>query len=118
MSKRVLIVEDDTIASLYLQEFLKIKHLIIGAVETGEEAVAMAVAGRPDVMIVDIKLKGAMTGIEAVRKIRETLTIPVIYCTAYNDRGTIDKAEETAPAGIITKPVDTGELERILALIP
>jgi CheY-like chemotaxis protein len=118
MGKRVLIVEDDIIASLFLQEFLKSAHRVTGAVTTGEEAVDLAAADPPDVIIMDIRLKGAMTGIEAARRIREIRAIPVIYCTAYNDLATIAEAMGTDPAGIVTKPVDTRELARLLDSIP
>jgi CheY-like chemotaxis protein len=114
MKKRVLIVEDDAIASLYIQEMLEIHHQVTGTVDTGEEAVTRAANDHPDLILMDIMLKGKITGIEAVKIIKKSHDIPVIYCTAYNDDATIAEANGTCPAGILAKPVNPVELNRII----
>ncbi len=83
MKPSILIVEDDEIIQLDLQMHLQeLEYAVVGAVSSGEEAIAKATALRPDVVLMDIRLRGALNGIEAAQSIRSTLAIPVIYLTA------------------------------------
>ncbi len=106
MSKNnILVVEDEAIVSKDIQQSLKkLGYNIVGAVDTGEKAVEKANEVKPDLVLMDIMLKGDMSGIEAAEQIRKNLLIPVIYLTAYADENTLAKAKVTEPYGYIIKP--------------
>ncbi|MBN1533464.1 MAG: response regulator [Spirochaetes bacterium] len=107
MKKRIYIVDDDMIAGLYMQETLGDRYIIAGLAVSGEEAAAGTVLGRPDVILMDIRLMGEMSGIDAAKRIWESLNITVIYCAAYNDTDTVEETKEIRPAGIPARPVNT-----------
>ena len=101
----VLVVEDESIVSKDIQHSLKkLGYTVAGAAATGENAVALAIETQPDIILMDIMLKGEMNGIEAADKIRQETNIPVIFLTAYADESTLDKAKVTQPYGYIIKP--------------
>jgi DNA-binding LytR/AlgR family response regulator len=106
MSKNnILVVEDESIVSKDIQQSLKkLGYNIVGAASTGEKAIELANETKPDLVLMDIMLKGDMSGIETAEKIKETLSIPVIYLTAYADENTLAKAKVTEPYGYIIKP--------------
>jgi two-component system, LytTR family, response regulator LytT len=76
----------------------------VGMCSTGEDAIRTAEEVKPDLVLMDIMLKGDMSGIEAAGQIREKLNIPVIYLTAYADESTLSKAKVSEPYGYIIKP--------------
>lgn len=101
----VLVVEDEKIVSKDIQFSLKkLGYNVIGTADTGEMAIEEAIDKKPDLILMDIMLKGDMTGIEATHEIRKHLDVPVIYLTANTDGPTIQKAKETEPHGYIIKP--------------
>jgi DNA-binding LytR/AlgR family response regulator len=106
MSKiNVLVIEDESIVSKDIQYSLKkLGYNVIGAAPTGEKAVELAEELRPDIILMDIMLKGKITGIEASAQIKEKLNIPVIFLTAYADENTLAKAKVTEPYAYIIKP--------------
>ena len=101
----VLVVEDESIVSKDIQHSLKkLGYNVVGAAATGEQAVKLAVETQPDIILMDIMLKGEMNGIEAATQIRSETNIPVIFLTAYADESTLNKAKVTQPYGYIIKP--------------
>lgn len=106
MSKlNVLIVEDESIVAKDIQHSLKkLGYNVVGVCATGEEAVKTAEETNPDVVLMDIMLKGQMNGIEAASQIRENIFVPVIFLTAYADENTLSKAKVSEPYGYILKP--------------
>lgn len=101
----VLVVEDESIVSKDIQQSLKkLGYNVVGAAATGENAVALALETKPDIILMDIMLKGEMNGIEAATRIRSEANIPVIFLTAYADESTLSKAKVTQPYGYIIKP--------------
>src|SRR5690606_2701708 len=101
----VLVVEDESIVSKDIQHSLKkLGYNVVGSSSTGEKAIELALELKPDIVLMDIMLKGELTGIEAAETIRESINIPVIYLTAYADEGTLAKAKVTEPYGYIIKP--------------
>lgn len=106
MSKNnILVIEDEAIVSKDIQQSLKkLGYNIVGSAATGEKAVELAKETKPDLVLMDIMLKGSMSGIDAAEQIREALSIPVIYLTAYADENTLAKAKVTEPYGYIIKP--------------
>ena len=115
---RILIVEDDMIiaANLSLQLSL-LEYEVTGIESRGEEAVAHALDNTPDIILMDINLKGKLNGIETVSAIQATIDIPVIYLTANSDEATFAKAKETHPRAFITKPFNKLNLQRTIALV-
>lgn len=106
MSKiNVLVVEDESIVSKDIQHSLKkLGYNIVGATAIGEKAIELASSEHPDVVLMDIMLKGEMNGIEAAERIKKDLSIPIIFLTAYADELTLSKAKLTQPYGYILKP--------------
>ena len=106
MSKtNVLIVEDEGIVAKDLQHSLKkLGYNISGICSNGEDAIRAVQETKPNLVLMDIMLKGEMSGIEAAEQIRLRFNIPIIYLTAYADEGTLDKAKLTEPGGYIIKP--------------
>ena len=78
---------------------------MIGIVQTGEQAVEIAVEKKPDLVLMDIQLAGKMDGITAAENIRIKTRIPVIYITAFSDDKSVEKAKVTEPYGYILKPI-------------
>jgi len=101
----VLVVEDESIVSKDIQHSLKkLGYNVVGAAATGEKALELANSEKPDIVLMDIMLKGDMTGIDTAAKIKEGLSIPIIFLTAYADESTLSKAKVTQPYGYIIKP--------------
>ncbi len=115
-NKRVLIVEDEGIVANDLKNNLKkIGFKFIDIVYTGEEAIEFAQKIRPDLVLMDVRLKGKIDGIKAASKIKE-IGIPVIYVTAYGDKKTIERAKKTEPFGYIYKPFTEIELRSAIEI--
>ena len=110
--RRALIVEDEILIAEELKERLsRLGFSVIAAVDTADEGIAIATRERPDLVIMDIRLKGKKDGIEAVREIREQVDVPVVYLTAHSDRLTVDRAKATDYDGFILKPFQRRELQ-------
>ncbi|MDP2216578.1 MAG: response regulator [Methanolobus sp.] len=108
---KVLVVEDENIVALEIKSRLKkLGYLVPSVASTGEEAISKAEAFSPDLILMDIMLKGDIDGIEAARQIRERMDIPVIYLTAYADDETLQRAKLTTPYGYILKPFEEDDL--------
>ena len=106
MSKiNVLVVEDESIVSKDIQHSLKkLGYNVVGASATGEMAIELAGSENPDIVLMDIMLKGEMNGIQAADQIKQKHSIPIIFLTAYADESTLSKAKITEPYGYILKP--------------
>ncbi len=106
MSKiNVLVVEDESIVSKDIQHSLKkLGYNVVGAASTGEKAIDLVGTENPDIILMDIMLKGDINGIEAAEVIKASYAIPIIFLTAYADESTLSKAKITEPYGYILKP--------------
>ncbi|MEE9594734.1 MAG: PAS domain S-box protein, partial [Candidatus Hydrothermarchaeales archaeon] len=110
-NRKILVVENEGIVALSLKEGLEeMGFSVSGVVASGHAAIKKAGETRPDLVLMDIGLKGKMDGIQAAEKIREGLDVPVIYLTAYSDKNTVDRAKVTGPFGYITKPFNNDDL--------
>jgi two-component system response regulator LytT len=106
----ILVVEDESIVSKDIQNSLKkIGYRVIGACNNAQDAIDIAREQHPDVVLMDIMLKGNLTGIDAAEQIK-SLNIPVIFLTAYADEATLAKAKITEPYGYILKPFKEKDL--------
>jgi CheY-like chemotaxis protein len=108
---RILIVEDDRITAEDIRLSLgSLGYSVTGMASSGEEAIKKAEELHPDLVLMDIVLRGDMDGIEAAGRIRARFNIPVVYLTAYADDETLERAKLTQPFGYILKPFDDREL--------
>jgi len=109
---RVLVVEDEVLVARDIQARLqRMGYDVVGTVARGEDAVSTALAKLPDLILMDINLRGEMDGIEAAIRINEVRSIPVIFCTAYSNDEVLERAKITSPFGYVLKPFDNRELE-------
>ncbi|HMM38844.1 MAG TPA: response regulator [Desulfovibrio sp.] len=107
----ILVVEDERMVALDIERLVRgMGYEVIGISDSGEEAVEMARALRPGLVLMDIRLKGAMDGIEAAALIQKIHDTPVIYLTAYADDTTLERARLTGPFGYLIKPFEDREL--------
>lgn len=105
MATTILVVEDESIVRKDIERSLeKLGYKVVGSADTGEKAVSKALELKPDLALMDIMLKGDMTGIDAAEEIKRHIDIPVIFLTAYADEKTLAKAKITEPHGYILKP--------------
>ncbi len=108
---QILVVEDDSIIVMELEDRLySLGYAVCSATAYGEEAIDKAAELGPDLVLMDIRLKGAMDGIEAAAEIRERYDIPVVYLTAYADSNTLQRAQITEPYSYLIKPFEEREL--------
>jgi diguanylate cyclase (GGDEF)-like protein/PAS domain S-box-containing protein len=114
---QILVVEDDNIVAMELRNRLQeLGYTVAAVVAYGEEAIEKAGEKRPDAVLMDIRLRGAMDGIEAAEQIRSCFDIPVIYLTAYADENTLQRAKTTEPYGYVMKPFETRELYAVIEM--
>ena len=107
----ILIVEDESIIARDLQSTLvRAGYQVAGILDTGEDAVEFVRDHAVDLILMDIRLKGAIDGIQASNQIRRHLDVPVIYLTAFADDDTLRRAKASMPYGYITKPFDEQSL--------
>lgn len=110
-SPKILVVEDEIIISKDLQRSLtKLGYQVVGSAVSGADALEKAQSLRPDLVMMDIHIKGGMDGIDTVRQMRDQLAIPVIYLTAFADFATLERAKLTEPYGYLIKPFEEREL--------
>jgi PAS domain S-box-containing protein/putative nucleotidyltransferase with HDIG domain len=108
---RILVVEDEVIVALDIQSRLtRLGYELAGHAASGAEALELAAARGPDLVLMDVLLPGGMDGIETARRLSEAHSLPVIYLTAMSDQATLERAKKTAPYGYLSKPFEDHEL--------
>ncbi|HTP64440.1 MAG TPA: response regulator, partial [Geobacteraceae bacterium] len=107
----ILVVEDETIVAADLAGKLAVLgYEVVGTASTGKEAVKAACRLHPRLVLLDIRLKGAMDGIAAAEEIRRVMDVPMIYLTAHSDAATLERAKLSEPSGFVLKPFDERDL--------
>jgi PAS domain S-box-containing protein len=107
----ILIVEDERIVAKDLQQTLAgLGYDAFAIATSGDEAILRASERRPDVVFMDIRIKGPRDGIETAQILRSRFDVPVVYLTAHADEATIERAKRTEPLGYLMKPVRAAEL--------
>jgi PAS domain S-box-containing protein len=109
---RIMIVEDEAIVALDIKQ--RLEHLgysVPAVVSSGEAALQEAIQTEPDLVLMDIRLKGELSGVDAAGQISTRLQIPVIYLTAHADEATVQEAKATNPFGYLLKPLKNRELQ-------
>ena len=111
-SKKILIVEDEAIVALTLEQTLTdLGYTVCNRIDRGEDVLAAVKKCSPNLILMDIMLKGEMTGVDAANLVKNEFKIPIIYLTAYSNEEIFKKAKITDPAGYIIKPFNERELQ-------
>lgn len=114
---QILVVEDDVIIAMELKDRLQnLGYGVSAVISRGKDAVEKAEMTCPDLVLMDIRLKGEMDGVEAAERIRARFDIPVIYLTAYADEDTLQRAKTTEPYGYILKPFEEREVHTAIEM--
>jgi len=114
---KILIVEDETVIAMQLKaDLLTLGYRVSGILETGEEAVAAICEQKPDIALMDIRIRGPIDGIAAAEKIRTHSDIPIIFMTAYADESMLDRAMEIEPSAYLIKPFSNRELQSAIRI--
>jgi len=113
--KSVLIVEDEAVVFMDLQmKLVQLGYKVAGTADTGEKALKMLAESKPDIVLMDIGLSGAMDGIEAAVRMRELSEVPIVFVTAQSDSAIIQRSQACDPYGFIVKPSSAEILEATL----
>lgn len=112
--RKVMVVEDESLVAADLKYSLNsLGYNVSDVVACGEDAVECARFNKPDVVLMDIRLRGTMDGIDTARRIHEFHDIPIIFMTAYSDSVTLERIKEAKPAGYIFKPLSDFDIQNI-----
>lgn len=108
---KILIVEDDAIIAMDMEQILRRKgYNVVGRADRGEKALSAVDEKKPDIVLMDINIKGNIDGIAVAKKLLDELHMKVIYVTAYSDMTMKERAFETEPIGYLVKPLRESEL--------
>ncbi|MFC1669931.1 response regulator [Spirochaetota bacterium] len=112
---KILIVEDEGILAIKVRKDLeRMGHEVVGIVDNGEEAINIAGRENPDVILMDIILKGEINGIKATKTINNISKSIIIFMTAHTDGLTLEAAKKTRNSGFLFKPFEPNRLEDII----
>jgi diguanylate cyclase (GGDEF)-like protein len=113
----IVVVEDELLIAKHIIRVLKqLEHAVVGQAASGKEAIQVVADKQPDLVLMDIVLKGEMDGIEAAQQIQSLFKIPVIFLTAYADNETIGQAKDIGGYGFIVKPFKAEQLNATIQL--
>ena len=103
--KKIYIVEDAELVLMALRKMLEgMGYLVAGSARTGQEAIDYCIKSPPDLILMDVRLPGTLSGIDVSREIHKKVNIPIIYTTAYSDREVIEEVQRSYPFGFVIKP--------------
>lgn len=114
---KILVVEDEMIIGAKISmQLTSLGYEVTGILPRGEEAILHVKENKPDIVLLDINLKGKLDGIETAVQLQQHGPIPIIYLTANSDEATFNKAKSTKPAAFIAKPFKQLDLQRAIEL--
>lgn len=117
VEKKILVVEDEYLTGVDIKNSLTAQgYEVVGVTDTGTDAIRMAKEINPDIVLMDITLKGKMMGIEAAEQIHDQCGIPVIFLTAHSDTSTVEKALISEPFGYLIKPFEERTLKTTIQM--
>jgi two-component system, response regulator PdtaR len=115
--ERILLVEDDDIIAKVTDWRLKnLGYEVCGRAVNASEAMELVVKATPDLVLMDINIKGDVDGIDTANMIKKGFNIPVVYVTSHSDGPTIERAKATKPDGFIVKPFEDNDLRVAIEL--
>ena len=113
----IVIVEDEPIVAMDIKRCLKqLGYQVAGVAANSEDAVQQIVDNRPDLVLMDIRLKGDIDGIETAWRVRQRFNVPIVYLTAHSDPETLERAKFTEPYGYILKPYEDRDLHTTIEM--
>ena len=111
----VLIVEDEGIVAMNTKlALIGMGFDVLPIAISGTSALKIASVNKPDVVLMDIRLRGKIDGIETTIRLKEKMDVPVIYITAHTDEQTVARAKKTKPSSLLQKPVDDNTLKKAI----
>ncbi|MDH5589242.1 MAG: response regulator [Gemmatimonadota bacterium] len=114
---RLFMVEDEAIVAAGIRVSLEdLGYEVLGVAGTSHEAISMLEKERPDIIFMDISIRGGRDGIETAKEVRERWGTPVVFLTAYSDAATLDRAREAEPYGYLLKPFDERSLRPVVEM--
>lgn len=114
--KKILVVEDDLLLSMLNKKHLqRMGHIVVNAVTNGKDAIESVKRDKPDLILMDIRIKGDMDGIETMVEISKFSDIPVIYLTGNSNEDCKARAVKTNMLAFCLKPVHLEELQHIIS---
>ncbi len=112
---KIMVVEDDAIIGMDIEHRVRrLGYEVTGVADNAEEAIELAADSKPDIALMDIRLRGDIDGIDTARMLKEQFALPVIFITAYSDLKMRSRALDLNPAGYIVKPIREVELKNTL----
>ena len=116
-NKKILVVEDDSIIGWHIERSLTdLGYRVVGVFDNGETVVETVTLDPPDMVLMDIGLKGHLDGIQTAGILHHKLDVPVVYLTAYTDPVTLERAKQTEPYGYLRKPFDDQALRATIEM--
>jgi DNA-binding response OmpR family regulator len=114
---RALIVEDEFLIAEELRERLsRLGFSVIASVDSADEGIAIATRECPDLVLMDIRLRGEKDGVQAAEEIRRQVDVSIVYVSAHSDRVTVDRAKGTDHDGFILKPFHRRDLQSTIEI--
>jgi len=112
MSVRIIIVEDEALIAAELKSTLQLMgHKVIGHSMNGDKALDLFAREDADLILLDICIKGTLTGIDLAKVIRKKYHVPFVFLTSFSDKVTLDLVKDTMPYGYIVKPFNENDLK-------
>jgi CheY-like chemotaxis protein len=109
---RALIVEDEALVAEELSERLtRLGFSVIGTADSADQGIAIATRERPDLILMDIRLRGKKDGLQAADEIRRRLDTSIVYVSALSDAATVERAKRTEHDGFLLKPFQRTDLQ-------
>jgi len=116
-SNKILIVDDEFVVGLDLKERLEnLGYSVVGISSSSKDTISLCKKYSPDLVLMDIVIKGDIDGIDTAKILKEQFNVPIIYLTAYADNRTIKDAMVTEPYGYLVKPVQERELKSAIEI--
>ena len=114
---KIMIVEDEKVVAMDIRQTLRrLGHQVSACVASASEALEQVAQVKPDLILMDVVLKGGRDGIETARLIKQLCDVPIIYLTAHADQETLERAKRTEPFGYLIKPFDQNELQTAIEI--
>lgn len=117
MSKKIIIVEDEALIAIEIESTLSLLgYQVVGKAMNGDKALDLFANNPCDLIMLDISIKGTLTGIDLAKVIRKKYEVPFIFLTSFSDKFTLDLVKETMPYGYIVKPFNENDLRSTIEL--
>ncbi|MDP1829324.1 MAG: response regulator [Archangium sp.] len=111
-NEKILLVEDEGVVALDIEQRLtQLGYVMVGTADTATAALELARTGRPDLVLMDIRIRGALDGVDLARDLAARHELPVVFLTGNADEATLRRAVEAEPYGYVLKPFELRTLE-------